>query len=347
MDREPFAIHPVLEAHIRKQSDEENKLLEESILADGCRDPLVVWEEENVLVDGHHRLTICRRNGIPYSVVYRSFPNIEAVKAWMDLNQLGRRNLSKEDRDALIRRLAEAGHRQKDIAQAVGLDKSVVSRIVKGELQNATERDIKSTSAADEIAALQEKVRLLENLRQGHREHDDEMHDEIEELQRRLIEAERKEPRIVEVAKTPPDVQARLDAMELELKGARDRLKAMDEQITKAREAGKDYESLVRKKLELHKSVEDLLQKNNLAEEERKWALVVVNSAREIRETLNRHKGVIEDAARKGVPAWANANAIRECAERCYEIGDLLSRVTDVVDVPTGEEGGYERHRIG
>jgi len=220
LDREPFAIHPVLEAHIRKQSDEENKLLEESILADGCRDPLVVWEEENVLVDGHHRLTICRRNGIPYSVVYRSFPNIEAVKAWMDLNQLGRRNLSKEDRDTLIRRLAETGHRQKDIAQAVGLDKSVVSRIVKGELQNATERNIKTSSAAEEIAALQEKVRFLENLKQGHKEHDDEMHDEIEALQRKLAEAEQRkpEPIVVEKPVIPPDIQKRLREQEEQLK---------------------------------------------------------------------------------------------------------------------------------
>lgn len=38
--------------------------------------------------------------------MYRSFPDIEAVKAWMDLNQLGRRNLTKEKRDEMIRRLA-------------------------------------------------------------------------------------------------------------------------------------------------------------------------------------------------------------------------------------------------
>jgi len=219
MDREPFSIHPVLEAHIRKQSEEENYLLEESILADGCRDPLVVWEEENVLVDGHHRLAICRRHGIPYSVVYRSFSGIEAAKAWMDLNQLGRRNLSKEDRDALIRRLAEAGHRQKDIAQAVGLTRSAVTKIV-GEVKNSHEPSIKSTSAADEIAALQEKVRLLENLRQGHREHDDEMHDEIKELQRRLIEAEQRQPEpvIVEKPVIPPDIQKRLEEQDAQLK---------------------------------------------------------------------------------------------------------------------------------
>jgi len=220
LDREPFAIHPVLEAHIRKQSDEENKLLEESILADGCRDPLVVWEEENVLVDGHHRLTICRSNGIPYSVVYRSFPNIEAVKAWMDLNQLGRRNLSKEDRDTLIRRLAEAGHRQKDIARAVGLKEPAVSKIINKNFPKESEPTIKTSSAAEEIAALQEKVRFLENLKQGHREHDDEMHDEIEALQRKLAEAEQRkpEPIVVEKPVIPPDIQKRLREQEEQLK---------------------------------------------------------------------------------------------------------------------------------
>lgn len=47
----------------------------------------------------------------------------------MDLNQLGRRNLSKEDRDELIRRLVAAGHKQKDVAEAVGISQQHVSRI--------------------------------------------------------------------------------------------------------------------------------------------------------------------------------------------------------------------------
>ena len=50
----------------------------------------------------------------------------------MDLNQLGRRNLSKEDRDELIRRLAASGHRQKDIAEAVGLSLRRTQEIVQG-----------------------------------------------------------------------------------------------------------------------------------------------------------------------------------------------------------------------
>ena len=130
MEREPFFINPALETYIHPLSDEEERMLEESILAEGCRDPLVVWREENVLVDGHHRKKICERHGVSYQVAYRSFPDMEAAKAWMDLNQLGRRNLSKEKRDEMIRRLAAAGVRQKDIAEKTGLSKQRVGEIV-------------------------------------------------------------------------------------------------------------------------------------------------------------------------------------------------------------------------
>ena len=54
-----FRIHPELRDYIRHESEEENAMLEQSLLSEGCRDPLVVWKEEGVLVDGHHRLEIC------------------------------------------------------------------------------------------------------------------------------------------------------------------------------------------------------------------------------------------------------------------------------------------------
>lgn len=41
-------------------SEEDYKGLEESIKADGCRDPLVVWGD--TLVDGHNRYKICTQN---------------------------------------------------------------------------------------------------------------------------------------------------------------------------------------------------------------------------------------------------------------------------------------------
>ena len=52
-----------------------------------------------------------------------------------------------------IRRLAEAGHRQKDIAQVVGLTKGHVSEIVnKKSSETEHEPTIKTSSAVEEIA---------------------------------------------------------------------------------------------------------------------------------------------------------------------------------------------------
>ncbi|RKX21924.1 MAG: hypothetical protein DRP45_11815, partial [Candidatus Zixiibacteriota bacterium] len=39
--------------------------LEKNILADGCREALVVWKGKNILVDGHNRLKICKKHDIP------------------------------------------------------------------------------------------------------------------------------------------------------------------------------------------------------------------------------------------------------------------------------------------
>ena len=70
---------------------------------------------------------------------------------------IGRRNLSKEDRDELIRRLAASGkHTQKEIAEKVGLSKGHVSEIVNkksSEIEHSP--TIKSTSAAEEMEGAQ------------------------------------------------------------------------------------------------------------------------------------------------------------------------------------------------
>lgn len=73
-------------------SDDEFKQLEENIIEHGCRDPLVIWN--GTLIDGHNRYDICTRNEIEYNVVSIEFEGRDAVKDWIDKNQLGRRNLT-------------------------------------------------------------------------------------------------------------------------------------------------------------------------------------------------------------------------------------------------------------
>ncbi|WP_293228594.1 MULTISPECIES: ParB/RepB/Spo0J family partition protein [unclassified Microcoleus] len=89
-------IDPEFKALIPPLSAIEFSTLEASIQEKGCRDPLVVWTEEKILIDGHHRYAICTARDIPYQTVEMSFEDRNAVKAWMLLNQLGRRNLTSE-----------------------------------------------------------------------------------------------------------------------------------------------------------------------------------------------------------------------------------------------------------
>ena len=78
---------------------EEIQQLEANILAEGCRDPLVVWKNAKgnyVLVDGHNRYSICTKHKLHFNIKVQNFENVEAVKDWMIGNQLGRRNVTPE-----------------------------------------------------------------------------------------------------------------------------------------------------------------------------------------------------------------------------------------------------------
>ena len=76
--------------------------LRESLVAEGCREPLYVWEETNILLDGHNRFELCEAEGIEYEIVYKQFPNTESAMSWVILNQLARRNMDPKNRVYLI-----------------------------------------------------------------------------------------------------------------------------------------------------------------------------------------------------------------------------------------------------
>lgn len=87
-------------------SSEELVALEESVTREGCRDPLVVWND--TIIDGHHRYAICHRYNISFSTVERNELETELdVKLWMINNQFSRRNLPTETRLALAYRFKE------------------------------------------------------------------------------------------------------------------------------------------------------------------------------------------------------------------------------------------------
>ncbi len=89
-------------------SDEEFKQLENNIITDGCRDPLVVWRNgSDWLIDGHNRLEICTKHNIPFNTTIKEFPSEANVKEWIILNQFGRRNLSAYNKSILALKLKD------------------------------------------------------------------------------------------------------------------------------------------------------------------------------------------------------------------------------------------------
>lgn len=114
--KEPI-IDPVVKGRLRPLSADESARLEAGLLAEGCRDALVVWEGPNILLDGHHRLEICQRHDIPYEVITLPFESREDALAWVDDNQDGRRNLTTAEisyrRGQEYNRAKKAPHRPK------------------------------------------------------------------------------------------------------------------------------------------------------------------------------------------------------------------------------------------
>ena len=82
---------------------DEKDTLEKSLLQDGYKGPpIVVWED--TIIDGHNRYELCRKHNIPFEVQEMQFDSKEEVIQWMIRAQIGRRNLSKARRCALVRR---------------------------------------------------------------------------------------------------------------------------------------------------------------------------------------------------------------------------------------------------
>jgi N6-adenosine-specific RNA methylase IME4 len=95
----PYLFNPMeiiidseFKALIPLPAADELRQLEENILQDGCRDPLVVWD--GILIDGHNRHEICTRNGLPFQTVQIQFESRAHARIWMRHNQAGRRNLT-------------------------------------------------------------------------------------------------------------------------------------------------------------------------------------------------------------------------------------------------------------
>lgn len=101
-----ITINESLRAYIDPLTPDEYAALERSLLAEGCRDALVVWGD--VLVDGHNRYGICQKHGIAFNTIQNTtFRSMDDVLLWMIDNHLGRRSVSDFQRGVLALRKKE------------------------------------------------------------------------------------------------------------------------------------------------------------------------------------------------------------------------------------------------
>ena len=112
MNLNALKVDPEFQGKIPPLTFEELNQLEANILRDGrIINPIIVWEE--LIVDGHNRFTIAKKHPeIPFTVHEKEFANRYEAIIWICKNQLGRRNLTPEQKKFLIGKQYSVEHRK-------------------------------------------------------------------------------------------------------------------------------------------------------------------------------------------------------------------------------------------
>ena len=102
MNLNALKIDPEFQGKIPPLTFEELNQLEANILRDGrIINPIIVWQ--GLIVDGHNRYTIAKKHPeIPFTVHEKEFSSRYEAIIWICKNQLGRRNLTPEQKKYLI-----------------------------------------------------------------------------------------------------------------------------------------------------------------------------------------------------------------------------------------------------
>ena len=186
-----ITINDELRSFVDPLSPIEQAALERSLLAEGCRDALVLWRD--TLIDGHNRYELCQKHGIPFRTVHNNtFESIEDVMLWMIDNHLARRSVSDFQRGVLAlkkkeivsarvaeRPADEAGdadaapdagsppwNTREDVARAARVSSNTISQIERiqkaatPELREAVRTGTISINAAANVAQLSQSAQL-------------------------------------------------------------------------------------------------------------------------------------------------------------------------------------------
>lgn len=115
-------IDPEFAALCPPLTPEEERLLEESLRSEGCRDAVLLWAGSGIVLDGHNRVRLCEKYGIAFKTAVVELANRAAALRWIVRNQLGRRNLQPFQRVELVAHLEADVREQAKARQGLRTD---------------------------------------------------------------------------------------------------------------------------------------------------------------------------------------------------------------------------------
>lgn len=156
-------VDPKFRDKIPPLTDDEFRQLEENIVEVGeIYEPIVVWN--GVIVDGHNRYKIAQMHPeVKWRVRSIEFTDEWAAYDWMYRNQLGRRNLTDEQKTYMIGKMLEARKHS-------GNQYTVESAAGQNDRQQRSRKEIKAGTAgeiAKDVGMSEKNVRRAEKFAKG------------------------------------------------------------------------------------------------------------------------------------------------------------------------------------
>lgn len=118
-------------------SDHTQGLLEGGVLEDGgVQNPVVLWKDKRIVVDGHRRVGVARKHGLKFPVREMAFSSRAEVIRWMRRTQLERRNLNPSEKALHLAQYLDDEQKPgcsrvkaaQRVAEIAGVDKRTVYR---------------------------------------------------------------------------------------------------------------------------------------------------------------------------------------------------------------------------
>lgn len=148
---------------------DEFKQLESNIVKDGCHEPLSVWVNDNkeILIDGHNRKRICEKHDISFTTKKIKLKDREHVKLWIGERQLGRRNLTDDQRAVVANDVRESRSAIAAVEHAKTARAAQLGSVAKTAPGPKQKKERVRTAVAKEAGLPERKIRLAQEIKKA------------------------------------------------------------------------------------------------------------------------------------------------------------------------------------